>query len=126
MFGFNFVTKIVTLIDFSGLSASEDQPFGNLLPLMLLGDRKSGSSMKDMLPLMLLMGGNSSALGGLDMSNPLMLMALMGGSEGNDFFPMLMAMSLMGGKNPLVQQKPVVPPIPESEFLAETPEAIIQ
>lgn len=97
MFGFNFVTKIVTLIDFSGLSASEDKPFGNLLPLMLLGDRKGGSGLKDMLPLMLLMGGNGSALGGLDMSNPLMLMALMGGSEGNDFFPMLMAMNLMNG-----------------------------
>lgn len=101
MFGFNFVTKIVTLIDFSGLSASEDQPFGNLLPLMLLGDRKGGSGMKDMLPLMLLMGGNGSALGGLDMSNPLMLMALMGGSEGNDFFPIMMAMNLMNGTNPM-------------------------
>lgn len=101
MFGFNFVTKIVTLIDFSGLSASEDQPFGNLLPLMLLGDRKGGSGMKDMLPLMLLMGGNGSALGGLDMSNPLMLMALMGGSEGNDFFPIMMAMNFMNGTNPM-------------------------
>ena len=101
MFGFNFVTKIVTLIDFSGLSASEDQPFGNLLPLMLLGDRKGGSGMKDMLPLMLLMGGNGSALGGLDMSNPLMLMALMGGSEGNDFFSIMMAMNLMNGTNPM-------------------------
>ena len=101
MFGFNFVTKIVTLIDFSGLSASEDQPFGNLLPLMLLGDRKGGSGMKDMLPLMLLMGGNGSALGELDMSNPLMLMALMGGSEGNDFFPIMMAMNFMNGTNPM-------------------------
>lgn len=101
MFGFNFVTKIVTLIDFSGLSASEDQPFGNLLPLMLFGDRKGGSGMKDMLPLMLLMGGNGSALGGLDMSNPLMLMALMGGSEGNDFFPIMMAMNLINGTNPM-------------------------
>lgn len=101
MFGFNFVTKIVTLIDFSGLSASEDQPFGNLLPLMLLGDRKGGSGMKDMLPLMLLMGGNGSALGGLDMSNPLMLMALMGGSEGNDFFPIMMVMNLINGTNPM-------------------------
>ena len=64
---------------------------------MLLGDRKGGSGLKDMLPLILLMGGNGSALGGLDMSNPLMLMALMGGSEGNDFFPMLMAMNLMNG-----------------------------
>lgn len=104
IFGFNFVTKIVTLIDFSGLSASEDQPFGNLLPLMLLG--KDGGGFKDMLPLMLLMNGgnlggatgeNKNAFG-LDLSNPLMLMTLMGkdgGSEGKDFFQMMLMMGMM-------------------------------
>lgn len=91
IFGFNFVTKIMPLIDFSAASASDDQPFGNMLPLMLLSNNKS--SMKDILPMMMLMnGGNMS---GFDMNNPLVLMALMGGSEGNDFFPMMMAMQMM-------------------------------
>lgn len=93
MFGFDFVTKIVTLIDFSGANASADQPFGNLLPLMFLGE--NSGNMKDMLPMMMLMGGmNGTGTNafGLDMSNPLMMMALMEGSEGNDFFPMMMMM----------------------------------
>lgn len=97
MFGFDFVTKIVSLIDFSAMNASADQPFGNMLPLMLLSDGKS--SMRDMLPMMMLMN-SGAGFGGFDMSNPLMLMALMGngGSEGNDFFPMVMAMQLMNGQ----------------------------
>lgn len=93
MFGFDFVTKIVSLIDFSAMNASADQPFGNMLPLMMLSDNKS--SMRDMLPMMMLMNGGN--FGSFDMSNPLMMMALMGngGSESNDFFPMVMAMQLM-------------------------------
>lgn len=93
MFGFDFVTKIVSLIDFSAMNASADQPFGNMLPLMMLSDNKS--SMRDMLPMMMLMNGGN--FGSFDMSNPLMMMALMGngGSESNDFFPMVMAIQLM-------------------------------
>lgn len=98
MFGFDFVTKIVSLIDFSAMNASADQPFGNMLSLMLLSDNKS--SMRDMLPMMMLMNGGNASFGGFDMSNPFVMMALMGngGSEGNDFFPMVMAMQLMNGQ----------------------------
>ena len=98
MFGFDFVTKIVSLIDFSTMNASADQPFGNILPLMLLSDNKS--SMKDMLPMMMLMNGGNASFGNFDMSNPLVLMALMenGGSESSNFFPMMIAMQLMNGQ----------------------------
>ena len=96
IFGFDFVTKIVTLIDFSGMNASAEQPFGNLLPLMLLG--KNSDNMKEMLPMMMLMGGvngaNTNAFN-FDMNNPLMLMALMGGSKDNDFFSMMLMMGMM-------------------------------
>lgn len=89
MFGFDFVTKIVSLIDFSAAGASKDAPFGNMLPLMLMAD--GSKDMKDiMLPMMLMNGGSFGNFGSLDMNNPLMLMALMGGSEGKNFFPMLM------------------------------------
>jgi hypothetical protein len=89
MFGFDFVTKIVSLIDFSASGASKDAPFGNMLPLMLMAD--GSKDIKDiMLPMMLMNGGSFGNFGSLDMSNPLMLMALMGGSEGKNFFPMLM------------------------------------
>lgn len=94
MFGFDFVTKIVSLIDFSAAGASKDAPFGNMLPLMLMAD--GNKNMKDMiLPMMLMNGGSLGNLGSLDMSNPLMLMAFMGGSEGKDFFPMLMLNQMM-------------------------------
>ena len=94
MFGFDFVTKIVSLIDFSAAGASKDAPSGNILPLLLMAD--GNKNMKDMiLPMMLMNGGSLGNFGSLDMSNPLMLMAFMGGSEGKDFFPMLMLNQMM-------------------------------
>jgi hypothetical protein len=98
MFGFDFVTKVSTFLDFSGANASADNPFGNLLPLMLIGNSENkGSKMDMLLPLMLMSNSKDSKdnnmFASLDMSNPLMLMALMGGSESNDFFLPLMLMS---------------------------------
>ena len=96
MFGFDFVTKIVTLIDFSSMNASAEQPFGNLLPLMFLGE--NSGNMKEMLPMMMLMGGMNGTSANafcFDMNNPLMLMALIGGSKDNDFFPMMLMAGMM-------------------------------
>jgi hypothetical protein len=90
MFGFDFITKIVTLVDFSAAGASNDQPFGNLLPLMMLSS--DNKSMKDMLPMMFLMNQGKGDFK-FDLNNPLMLMAMMGGSEGKDFFPMYLLMT---------------------------------
>lgn len=100
IFGFNFVTKIVSLVDFSSISASasEDSPFGSLLPLIMMSNSK-GNSMKDILPMMTLMRGDSG-LGNLDLSNPLMLMALTGGSEGTDFFQTMMMTQIINQKSP--------------------------
>lgn len=90
MFGFDFVTKIVSFIDFGSMNASADQPFGNMLPLMMLSN---GGNMKDMLLPMMLINGGKMDFAGMDMSNPLMLMALMGGSESKDFFPLMFLMT---------------------------------
>ena len=104
MFGFDFVTKIVSLIDFSAAGASKDAPFGNMLPLMLMAD--GNKNMKDMiLPMMLMNGGSFGNFGSLDMSNPLMLMAFMGGSEGKDFFPMLMLNQMMASTSKEKEKK---------------------
>lgn len=35
-FGFNFFVKIISLVDFSNLAANENNPFGNLLPFLML------------------------------------------------------------------------------------------
>ena len=96
MFGFNYATKIVSVIDsFGGFSANKDNPFGNMLPLMLLSDNKYGSN-SDMLLAMMLMNGN----GAMDFTkNPMMLYLLMdkGGSKDIDPFMMMMLMNVTGG-----------------------------
>lgn len=72
VFGFDFITKVVSLIDMSGMSASEDNPFGNLLPFLLMnGEENNG----DILPLVLMMM-NNGVNGGIFPSNisPLVMM----------------------------------------------------
>lgn len=84
MFGFEFVTKVVCLITLQGASA--DQPFGNLLPLMLL----SGDN-KDIDPMMIL--ALTGGMGNMA-QNPLLLYALMDkNSNSKDILPLL----LLGG-----------------------------
>ena len=34
-FGFNFITKVMSVADFSNITANEDEPFGNMLPFMM-------------------------------------------------------------------------------------------
>ena len=67
-FGFNFITKVVSLMDNFNTDANAESPFGNLLPFMLL----SNSDNKDnsMLPFLLMASNNKAS------ANPL-LMALM-------------------------------------------------
>lgn len=81
-FGFNFVTKVVSLFDSVNGTASADAPFGNMLPFMLMGN-------KDMDPMMLMMmmnqGGNANI-----MSNPMMMYFLMKDGKGSDMLPFLM------------------------------------
>ena len=87
-FGFNFATKVVNFLGNLNTNADASNPFGNLGLMLMLGDNKD---MGDLLPLML-MTGNS----GLDMSNPLMLYALLGNDSksGNDnILPMLMMLN---------------------------------
>lgn len=89
MFGFDFVTKLVCLIDFGAANASAENPFGNLMPLMLLGNDGFGrDNMSTVLMLSIMNGGK------FDMSNPLMMMALLNDGGSHDTNPFL-AMMLM-------------------------------
>ena len=80
-FGWSFMTKVVSFINFGSADASN--PFGNMLPLLLLSDSKSKDD--NLLPLMLMAGGN------MDMSNPMMMYALMG-NRTNDPMMLMLAM----------------------------------
>lgn len=83
-FGFDFVTKIMNLFEGYFDSASVDNPFGNILPLMLINDDKTSS--KDLLPLLMLNNnGNNFA------QNPMMLYFLLGdkANTGDNLLPLL-------------------------------------
>lgn len=82
-FGFNYVTKVVNLMDNFNLAgaASADNPFGNLLPLMMLSGNKN---MEDMMPLFLM---GSGAMEGDLTSNPMMMYFLMKDGKMNDILP---------------------------------------
>ena len=81
-FGFNFATKVVSLMDMTGGKADESNPFGNMLPFMLMGENKDFDPMM----LMLLNGGK------MDMSNPMMMYFLMKDTNHKDMLPLLMMM----------------------------------
>ena len=89
-FGFNYITKIVSLVDnmFGGEAPSAENPFGNILPFMLMNE--DNSSMKDMLPMMMLMNGNAGST-----IDPMMLYFMMKADKGDtdSMLPFLLMMN---------------------------------
>lgn len=86
-FGFDYCSKVMNIMEGFAATASKEQPFGNMLPLMLMSD-KGNMSNKDML-MMLALGGGS-----MDFNNPMMMYMLMGDNcDNNKAFMMLMAMN---------------------------------
>ena len=86
-FGFNFATKVVNFLGNLNTGADASNPFGNLGLMMMLSEDRNG--VKDMLPLMLMANG-----GNIDMSNPLMMYALMSGdSKMGDMLPFVLMMN---------------------------------
>ena len=82
-FGFDFVTVIVALTDFMP-AADENNPFGNLLPFMLMGKDNNN------LGLMLALSG------GMEDMDPMMMMALCGGGD----MSALLMLSMMNKDKP--------------------------
>lgn len=90
-FGFNYITKIISFVDnmLGGEAPSAENPFGNILPFMMMSE--DNSSMKDMLPMMMLMNGNAG--GTMD---PMMLYFMMKADKGdndNSMLPFLLMMN---------------------------------
>lgn len=82
MYGFDYVTKIVSITDLCPCEPSADQPFGNMLPLMMMGDNDKIDPM-----IFMLMNQN----GNFDMNNPMLLYALSSGNK--DLLPLLFMMN---------------------------------
>ena len=93
-FGFNFVTKVVCPFGensfmMEGFGADSSNPFGNMLPMMMLMDGKSGAKDNSDMLMMVMMMGN----GGDFTSNP-MLMYMMMKDGGADFDPMMLMLMM--------------------------------
>lgn len=84
-FGFNFITKLVSLFNFATSNASTDNPFGNMLPFFMMSEDN------DIDPMMLMMLGG----GKFDMSNPMVMFALMGDHKDTKNLMPLFLMSQM-------------------------------
>lgn len=82
IFGFNFVSKIVDITNGALFNnANKDNPFGNLLPFMLMSD--DNDSMKDMLPFMLMQNNNFGDM------NPMMLAFMMKDKGMDNILPLM-------------------------------------
>lgn len=79
MFGFNFITKVISFMDFNnGNKPSENNPFGNAWMLMLNSDENM--STEDMLALMMMTSSN----GNFNFMNNPMLMMLFASENNSD------------------------------------------
>ena len=91
MFGFNFVTKIVSLFNAFQSSPTPDQPFGNMLPFLMLNGEDGKSIDSDtMLMFMMMQNQNGSAN---IFANPMMLYFLMKDKGGSDILPLMLMMN---------------------------------
>ena len=91
MFGFNFVTKIVSLFNAFQSSPTPDQPFGNMLPFLMLNG-EDGKSMDSDTMLMFMMMQNQNGSANV-FANPMMLYFLMKDKGGNDILPWMLMMN---------------------------------
>ena len=93
MFGFNFVTKIVSMFDAFTGAPTADQPFGNMLPFIMMGE---GKDIDPMMMFFMMNQGN----GNFDMSNPMTLYFMMGkDGKSNDWMLPMMMMNMQTGKH---------------------------
>lgn len=72
IFGFSFYTKVINLFDNLNATADEKNPFGNLLPFLLLNNKEDNINNVMMLAML---------NGSIDMKNPFMLYAMMGNNN---------------------------------------------
>lgn len=92
MFGFNFMTKVVNLFDNFMSTPNSNNPFGNMLPFLMMGDNKNFDPMM----LMFMMGQNGFNINDM-FSNPMMMYMLM--KDNKNFDPMML-MFMMNQQKP--------------------------
>lgn len=93
MFGFNFMTKVVSLFGAFTDAPTADQPFGNMLPFLML----NGENGKDIDPMMMFFMMNQGGNGAM---NPMMWYLMFKDNKDIDPAVMWMVMSMAGGAAP--------------------------
>ena len=94
IFGFSFYTKIMNPFEGLGKEANADNPFGNILPFLMI-QNDGDDSMNPMMMAMMFGGGK------IDMSNPMMMYMMM--SQNKEIDPMMIM--LMMGNNPFAPKQ---------------------
>ena len=92
MFGFNFMTKVVSLFGAFTNAPTADQPFGNMLPFLMMGENNDIDPM--MMFMMMNQGGNNGAM------NAMMLHFMTKDKKDIDPAMMWMVMSMVSGAAP--------------------------
>lgn len=92
MFGFNFMTKVVSMFGAFADAPTADQPFGNMLPFLMMGENNDIDPM--MMFMMMNQGGNNGAM------NAMMLHYMTKDKKDMDPAMMWMVMSMMSGAAP--------------------------
>lgn len=94
IFGFNYITKVINPFESFANTANETNPFGNIMPFMLMGDLKGDKD--DMFKFMLM----SQMGNGTNMNQMLPFMLMSDSGKDNDFLTMMMMTQMMGNNNP--------------------------
>lgn len=97
-FGFNFITKIMSVMDMMAPQApSQDAPFGNILPFLLMNQdgKQDGNSLDPMMLMFMLSGQN---MGNMNMN--MMLPFLLANQDGNNNNMGLMLAMMMNQATP--------------------------
>lgn len=95
MFGFNFITKVVSLFDMSNVNPSPENPFGsNILPYLMLANKNDSDAsdninFRDMLIFSNFINGSNS----YSLNNPVMMYFLMSDKNDNDMLPLMFMMN---------------------------------
>lgn len=93
VFGFDYYTKVIDIFSGFNVNADSSNPFGNILPFMMMSDKS------DIDPMMLMMMMNDQNLNGM---NPMMMYMMMSKDSGikkDNMLPLMMMMNngMFGG-----------------------------
>lgn len=82
IFGFDFYSKVVNIFENASIEANQDNPFGNMLPLLMMSDKENA----DLLLPMMMINNNKD----INSMLPLLMMNSKEDSDINSILPMLM------------------------------------